>query len=331
LLHGRLRDRALEAVAAIASDLVVLEEGAIATEKYFPQSLGYGGAGIALFLHYWARATGEKQFQESVDNYLEGGISAVANSRMPCALFRGFSGVSWAIRHIWRQRRKAPDDDAWNELDAAIEVWVGRESTPTELLEGLGGILLYVAEHGVRATTCRIFERIRLGLAEVAHNKGKDCAWPVSDRIQKDYEWHLTLSSRERFQLSEDWLRQGMTGYYKLSVAHGCIGTAAALVSAIQAGFEHPTAEAMAVRAAQFVLSWEMPSGSPSTFPNVPGTLLPKWTGGWCDGDTGIAAMILRIGRALGRDDLQRHGQRIARIEAERRIDDVEEPNRRNN
>src|SRR5437763_860 len=83
--------------------------------------------------------------------------------------------------------------------------------------------------HGVREGTERIFDRILSRLVRVAKTKGRGRAWPVSDAIQTDYEAHLAMSSRERFLMSEDWLQKGMTGYYKLSAAHGSIGTAGAL------------------------------------------------------------------------------------------------------
>jgi hypothetical protein len=330
LLQGSLRDRALESAAAIAADLISSDPSRIGMAKSFPHSMAYGDAGIALFLHYWERAASGPDLRSGMDVYLERAVVGVAQSRMMCGLFRGFSGISWVIQHVRRQRGAEPEGDAWEEIDAAIESWVERESVPAELMEGLGGILLYVSEHGVRESTRRIFDRIVLRLVHLARTKGAGRAWPVADSIQKDFEWHLTLPSRERFQLSEEWLKQGMAGYYKLGPAHGCLGTAAALASAVDAGFESPDAKALVARVAEFVLAQELPPGAPSTFPNVPGTIMPKWSGGWCDGDAGIAAQLLHIAGVLGRDDLRLQALRIARLESQRRVHDVEEPNRHN-
>jgi hypothetical protein len=261
---------------------------------------------------------------------LDAAVKAVADTRMPCALFRGFPGIAWVIQHVFRQRGEPVDAQSFSEIDAAIEIWVQRPGAATELMEGLGGILVYLAERGVDPQTRAEFERIVARLEDIALQKGGGRAWPVADWLQKDYEWHLTLSSRERFQLSAAWLEQGMQGYYKLSAAHGCLGTSAALAAAISAGFTAPAARSMAMSSARFVLSQELPAASPDLFPSIAGALLPKLTGGWCDGDTGIAALLTHIGNALDCDELHAEALRIARLEAGRRVRDVEPPNRRN-
>jgi len=330
ILRGTLRDRALESAEAIASDLSTMPEPVTQTDSMFPHSLAYGGAGIALFLHYWDRSVGDATARGAMENYLEKAQAALSKTRMEANLFGGFGGVSWAIHHIRNQRGAAWKPSSWRQIDSAVEAWAARENTPTELLGGLGGALLYAAEHGPREGTMPIFETTLSRLAQIAESKGRGRAWPVSEAIQKDYEWHVTPASSDPFRLSESWLCNGMTGYYKLSLAHGCMGTAGALASAIQSGFRSPIAESLAASAAEFVLEAELPPGSPSIFPNVPGTMLGKWTGGWCDGDAGIASVILLIAHVLGREDLRAHALRIARMEALRRRQDVEEPNRDN-
>jgi hypothetical protein len=330
LLQGSLRDRALEAAGSIAVDLAQFAPPQLDLERTFSHSLAYGGAGIALFLHYWDSALPDRCIRHSAEQYLDQVIAGMEERRMSCALFRGFTGIAWAALHVYRRWGEVLAAPVWAHLDQAVDAWTHRHATPTELLEGLGGILLYLAERDVEPVTQALFERVVARLHQVALERGAGRAWPVADWLQKDYEWHLTLSSRERFQLSDHWLQQGMRGYYKLGVAHGCTGTAAALAAASVAGYEAPGAAHMAASAAQFVLSQRLPAGSQSIFPNVAGTILPKLTGGWCDGDIGIAATLVQIAQSLERDDLRAQALEIARLEAVRRVDEVEAPNRNN-
>jgi hypothetical protein len=253
LLQGSLRDRALEAAGSIAVDLAQLAPPQLDLERTFSHSLAYGGAGIALFLHYWDSAVPDRCIRHGAEQYLDQVIAGMEERRMSCALFRGFTGIAWAALHVYRRWGEVLAAPVWEHLDQAVDAWTHRQATPTELLEGLGGILLYLAERDVEPVTQALFERVVARLHQVALERGAGRAWPVADWLQKDYEWHLTLSSRERFKLSDHWLQQGMRGYYKLGVAHGCTGTAAALAAARVAGYEAPGAADMAASAAQFV------------------------------------------------------------------------------
>src|SRR5262249_8298701 len=144
LLSGDLAARARETIAAIVADL-----------PRFPMTrpdLPSGKTGLALLHAYRAKA-GEVDAAAAADAALEQAMDGAAEGVLPPwlhgGLQGGFSGVAWAIEHLWRT---GPDgDDANEEIDAALLDHLAQGGPESyDLIAGLAGLAVYAIERGPR-------------------------------------------------------------------------------------------------------------------------------------------------------------------------------------
>ncbi len=313
VLPGPLLDRALDAVHAIAKDL--LREallGSEGIEKTWQHSLGYGKAGLALFFQYMHLATGEATSAAKRDALLMASTRAIAEQRMPSDLYRGFSGITWVWNHVHSDATPDKRSAAWEEINQALTAWVQRESTPAELFEGLGGVCLYLAE--CPSTSAQgLLELIVSRLEQKAIPQAVGVAFPMSARMRQ--QWITTFGHEP-------------TDVWKISVAHGNAGCLAALASALTVTSDFDRG-AQLIRAGCECI-WSQELDGPRAFPEMVGADLPCLTSGWCNGDLGIALALFQMARRLDRTDWQERSLAIARRQALSRVDAVELNNRDN-
>src|SRR5262249_56282625 len=82
---------------------------------------------------------------------MERAMDAVAEEVLPAWLHGGFTGVAWAVEHLWRGANDEDDDgdDANEEIDAALVEHLARGGTPAyDLIGGLCGLPVYALERG---------------------------------------------------------------------------------------------------------------------------------------------------------------------------------------
>jgi hypothetical protein len=311
-LEGGLREQALECVHAIAKDLAddAVDSVSDGIETVWNHSLGYGSAGLALFFHYLQLSGEYAGAGRWRDAFLSVSTQGIASQRMPPDLYRGYSGIAWVWKHCHQPLGER--EAAWSEIDEALETWVQRESTPAELFEGVGGICLYAAECAASSGE---------SLLELVLNKVEREARPQANGIA------FAMSNNMR----RHWISnfgQEPTGVWKISVAHGTVGCLGGLAAALR--FESCFARVARLLTGGCEWIWNQQLSWPRAFPEMVGAELPCLTSGWCNGDLGIALVLLQVARALGRTDWQERALVIARAEAGARIDGVEANNRDN-
>src|SRR5262245_15927782 len=118
LLSDDLAGRAGEAVDEIARALIELP-----SDEPNKPSLITGDAGIALFQSYHARAAHNDASNASGRRRLEQAVDALATTRMPPALYDGFTGIAWVVEHtlVTCGAGDTNTDDPNEAIDEALE------------------------------------------------------------------------------------------------------------------------------------------------------------------------------------------------------------------
>lgn len=312
MLPDRLREETLECVSAIAEDLSSGAAPSDGIEAHWHGSLAYGTAGLALFFHYLHLSDVYPEAVRWRDAFLSSSTQAITQQRMPADLYRGFSGIAWVWKHVHRELASRTKEAAWAEIDQALQTWVKRESTPAELLEGLGGICLYLAECQTRS--------------------GEDMLSSIVSKLEAEAEPQrigtaFAMSKKMRQHWAENF-GQEPVNLWKISVAHGNAGCLGGLVAAMTSGSCLAACAHLLTAGCDWI--WSQQSSEMRAFPEIVGADMPCLTSGWCNGDLGIALTLFHVARRLGRPDWQERSLAIARAEALVRVDEVEPNNRRN-
>jgi len=147
-----------------------------------PNDLYLGTAGIALFLAYLARATGDAAQREAVIGAVYQ-IQARLEQRQAqgFGFYSGSSGAAWAlaaIGAIW-------GDDAWTRSGLTALDAIGRDADTRgldDVIVGKAGLLLALTSAAVRFETPALLDhatRIGEDLVASAQRFGDACAWPA--------------------------------------------------------------------------------------------------------------------------------------------------------
>jgi lantibiotic biosynthesis protein len=313
LLPSRLRQQALDSVSSIARDLCAGDNPVSSgIESIWDHSLGYGSAGIALFFHYLHLSETDPGAANWRDRFMSASTRAVARQRMPCDLYRGIAGVAWSWKHIHRNLSDEKTAAAWAEIDQTLQAWMQLRTTPAELFEGAGGLCLYLAEsRGAQAE-----ELLGLILSKLERD---------AQRFPAGVAFLMSPAMRRHWVSN---FGQEPTNVWKISVAHGSVGCLGGLAAALTFDSCHERSVRLLKAGVEWV--WSHQSNGLRAFPEMVGADLPSRTGGWCNGDLGIALVLCQIARRLNRADWLDRSLAIARSEAAVRIDSVEENNRDN-
>ena len=234
-------------------------------------------------LAYLADAWPEDGFAEAAESLLENAIGQVARRNMRVGLMQGFTGVAWALAHLF------PDDDATSEIDdALIEVlshprWMGEY----DLVSGLTGIGVYGLERFPRGRAEELLGHVVARLAEKAEPAPGGLRWFTPPE--------LILASR---------LGRAPYGFYNLGMAHGLPAVVALLVGIYGTGIDAKEVARLLDGAIGYLLQTRLPEGSPATWPYFLGREIETMPSrlAWCYGDPGIVCALTQAGVAFGRD-----------------------------
>jgi lantibiotic biosynthesis protein len=306
ILDGELAARAVEAVDAIAE--------AIPRFAADRPDLPGGDAGLALFYAYLARAG--RGGEDAAAFHLERAADALAEVALPADFHGGYSGVAWAIAHVWGWEERGAEmeaapgaeveaaaptdadvadggaDDFAAEIDAALLELVSASPWPGgyDLVGGLVGIGVYGLARRDWPGGPALVEAVAARLAEKAE--------PAGDG--------LTLWTPAA-ELGSGMRAEYPAGHANLGVAHGVPGAIALLGSVAGDGArrlrEGLTAWMRSVRrrgADGSLYPYAIALDRPGAAAVPPPARDARCRAAWCYGDPGIAAALLRGARACG-------------------------------
>ncbi len=212
---------------------------------------------------------------------LEAALVAAVTRPLTMSLFGGLAGMAWVLGRLAGPEADAAvahfDAALWRHLD------VPRWDERYDLMSGLAGVGVLVADRR-DARARQIAERVLLHLERAAIVTGAGARWRTPPRF-------LPEARRARFP----------DGMIDLGVAHGTPGVIGMLARFVEAGIEVGRSRRLLEAAVAWLLG-AVPAGRPrfgASWPADRGEAAKRI--GWCYGDAGVAGVLLRAGRALGR------------------------------
>jgi len=312
LLQGAMAAKALEAVEAIVADLSAGMTAARPPGAEVPvvSPLAAGPAGIALFFAYAHLAFPDRGLDDLCLQGLREALATVSAVDLTPALFSGFTGVGWLLRHL-EDRIFEADEDLGEEVESTLLRALAQYSNlwAPELIAGLSGFGLYFLERLPGERARQGAEEVIGQLAATAEEKDGAIAWfTAAERVPP--------SHRQAFP----------DGYYNLGISHGIPGAVGFLAAAHRRGVAPDEARRLAAGAVRWLLAHRLPAETGNTFPGYAGPgIEPAPTRlAWCYGDPGVAAVLLLAARSFGREDWEREALAAARLSARRRSGGIE-------
>jgi hypothetical protein len=303
LLDGERREAALRVVDEITAAVVELRPG----EGAFSQ-VSRDAPALAVLFAYLAQARGSAQDGARATRYLDLAVEAAATSPLVPSLFEGLAGVGWAAAQL-RQVLGLELDDVFSEIDLALWEHLAEAgwSATYDLVSGLVGI-------GASA-----LERLPNPLAIA-------CLDWIIDHLERTAE---SCPSGTTWWTDPGWLpgEHGAPyprGYYDLTVAHGVPGVAAFLARAAARGIQPERARSLCEGAVGWIQAREgdYPSGLPYLIElDIPTERTPRSRLAWCQGDLGVAAVLMATARVAGRQDWAVSAHALARRAAGRGVE----------
>jgi hypothetical protein len=307
LLDGELRERALEAVHAIANSL---RAGEFPPDS-FPRgeveaaSLEGGRAGLGVFFAYLAQAGLASRGFEIAERFLGEAAETLAAADMTPSLYEGFTGVAWATEHLAGRLFESGGEDPNEVIDEALRGYVTQSpwADHYDLVAGLVGIGVYALERLPRRVAREILIRVIERLDETAERNDEGITWLTPPELLPD--WQRKLCPK---------------GYYNLGLAHGVPGVIALLGGACAAGIAKKVAGPLLEGAVRWLLAQRLSLGAGSSFSSWtgPGIERAPVRSAWCYGDPGIAAALHCAARGAGEPAWEREALAVARRAADR-------------
>ncbi|WP_437278356.1 lanthionine synthetase C family protein [Sorangium sp. So ce375] len=264
---------------------------------------------IALLYEYADRAARSREHAATAQEIFERAAASLAEGAHSPALHGGFTGVAWLAAHLVDM--DAGDEDPNEDIDAALRALLSRSPWPFEydLAGGLVGIGVYFIERlrapSTRAVAAECLESIVERLAELALHSSAGVAWFTQPMNLP--AWQRALAPK---------------GYYNFGVAHGIPGILALLAQVCESNIGGSRARELLGRGVDWLLA-QPPAQGALRFPSwrvdddAPGAA-ERSRFGWCYGDLGVSAALLRSARCVGEPRWEREAIAIARNGAAR-------------
>jgi lantibiotic biosynthesis protein len=279
LLTGDLAEQADLAVSAISEAL----QGPLPDVRSY--SLSSGHSGVALFFGYLSLARSEARLADLASEHLSQAIDSVAADPSPAlGLFSGLSGLAWTWHHLSQILYGETDTAATAELDEILleAVRVSPWQWDWDLISGLAGIGLYALSHPEPSFAEEAAGLVVGRLAELAITCPTGTAWRTEAAL-------MTPANAKAYP----------TGRFDQGVAHGVPGVIGFLGAAHERGVARKQARALLDGALAWMSANMRPDDGGSRFTYYP-PALDDARSGWCYGDPGVSAVLLRAGNSVG-------------------------------
>ncbi|MEJ7598985.1 MAG: lanthionine synthetase C family protein [Kofleriaceae bacterium] len=266
----------------------------------------------ALLYEYADRANSSDAHAAAATRIFERAVAGLPNLGAAPTLYGGFTGVAWLASHLTEPEPGGEDPNA--ELDATLCTMLSRPGWAAyDLIGGLVGVGVYFLERlevpGAQAIAAQSLARIVDRLTELATFHGAGTTW-------------FTPAA----QLVEPERSLAPNGLYNLGVAHGVPGIVGLLGEIVGVGVGVGVGGSRARQLLQQSVAWllaQPPADPVSRFaPWIAVGVEGRRGGsrlGWCYGDLGVAAVLLRVARRVGEPAWEREAIAMARTQATRR------------
>jgi lantibiotic modifying enzyme len=309
LLDGDRAEQALQAINTIARDTAYPFESIWkwGWERDYPQSLGFGNAGIAIFFSYLAKAFGKSEYAETALLFLTEAELSLKEESLSLGFLTGVSGILWAVERVnsCLHGQAALPNPGMSE-EPLLRWCRGGHDFHAGFMDGLSGICLYAAERMPRLAARSLLQVVMEKLEESA------------DRIPPGIAWRISPNTERHLQAFVPGFSQGKDVYF-IGVQEGLAGIVGGLLATYAMGEDQARTKQLIEKAILWMLSHRRISGT-NFFPIAVGTELPPLATGWLSGDPGIVTVLFNAGLLLGREDWKRVALQIARVDAQKRL-----------
>ncbi|HLP47609.1 MAG TPA: lanthionine synthetase C family protein [Candidatus Deferrimicrobium sp.] len=246
-------------------------------------SLAHGSSGIALFYAYLSQLLiPDTHYLNEVDRFIDHACDALEEVPMENGLYRGFSGVAWAIQHLhsffYENESSNPGTDPNINIDRFLIDHCSKQ-IKFDLWDGCAGLGIYALERYPHGNAKILLEIIVRQLDRLAIHSNKGITWFTSAAI-------IPPQVRVFYP----------NGYYALGIAHGIAGVISFLSRVYALGILPDITKSLLTGAISWLLSQEYENDFGLLFPQIllPPENKPLITGtfGWCHGDLGLAAAL---------------------------------------
>lgn len=301
VLEGEVRDKALDAILDIASDLQKEIDQNLSSKTIVSLSLNAGSSGHLLFFAYLDRLFPDRGYREVCVKLLHRIFDDLPALDISPSLYVGITGIAWAVREAVRTLEMAEylGDEATNEIDrflCDLVVSEALEYKDYDLIQGWVGIGVYA----VSIAETKVGRQILSGVM--------DRLWISKESSATGYAW----------KTPEYWVKQTKQGQYNLGLAHGVPGVVCLLAAVLRSGYSSQNALKLLKGAVRWLHGNRLPSKALSSFSNFSGSHIPSRLG-WCYGDLGVAVSLHQAGLALHDPDIVREAIALAKKAANRR------------
>lgn len=300
LLDGQEASSAQSAARAVAASIQRFERSPALADLQFP-GLARGAGGIALLFSYLNTTWPSAAYADTAERFYERAIEGASRGRLPHGLYAGYTGIAWLSEHLENRLFESDEDDSVEGVDEQLDEIVRQWSRNDvyDLISGLAGIGIYMSERLPRARAQKALASIVDRLDDMAETTDHGVTWftPAAS---------IPASQRARTP----------TGYYNLGVAHGVPGILPVLAVAATSGINQAKAHALLDGAVNWLLRQARNTEQTPTFATfiTPGqTSISRARLAWCYGDAGVAATLLCVADAVGRDDWRSFALNLAR------------------
>lgn len=290
--------------ALIATKLSQITDRLLQTWKESPGSgLHVGQSGIALYLAYYARFSGEEEYLDEAMKIIGSCMSSLGENPGHYNLCSGFAGLAWTITHLVKENFFEADlAEDLASLDDYLEERVIYDISHNEydfLHSGLG-IGVYFLERYPDERSEQVLGKIIDALAQVM----------VEDEGWKTWQDHFSLERGD--------------SCFNLGFAHGIPSIIGFLAQLKFKGLVHDKLDDLLNQSVSWLLEQRLPADQGSCFPNrkkdgeadvAPSRLA------WCYGDPGLVSALWLAARATDNGDWEREALEILKHAAARRGD----------
>ncbi|MBY0492410.1 MAG: lanthionine synthetase C family protein [Gemmatimonadaceae bacterium] len=218
-------------------------------------------------------------------------LDALAEQESEFNLFGGCIGVGWTFAHLQNEFPSLGLNIDLAELDdLVVQVLADRaDELRYDLISGLVGLGVYGLERGVAGRARDVVACVVKCLEDRAEKSGECVTWrtPVG---------HLALDSRAL----------NPRGLYDVGVAHGIPGILAFLASAKESGVIRRGTTTLLAEATLSLLRMCEIAGVVEMPYIISETEAPRLSRmAWCYGSPGVSTALLRVAKAIGREDIR--------------------------